>query len=727
MERFFDLLFELSNEDRFKILLLIEEAPLNVTNLSKKAILSLPETSRHLARLINVGLISKDVEGFHHLSSFGRLVLNQSREIEFSSKHREYFSNHKSTHLPGELWKRLGDLKDCRYIDNTMEFLQSIENIILESENFIYLQVNEPPVLLLNSLREAYKRGIKIRILQGGLQRGPLVDMNSLSDAIVGVPKIEERNIPSSSTFLFASESKAAVAFPNQDDEFDYRGFEASDIISLKWCLDLFDHHWIKGHLREDEKTAPLELLKYPDESLEDNTRIIVEGKNDPEVDVVAIQYAVDNYEEVTLRGVFSLGKSQHVLWTPELSERSRSFATVIIRKSVIINGEGRVDGIPSTKLFKSGWTFPSSEWDYLFRIKGEDIEVEVENLHFTDFNIVCIGGDQAHKIAIRKNRITLSTGIGRGFDYGKLGYQVHGIIVAGDSENDAFNGGVIIEDNHIDFARSYIRGGFLSIRGREKEPNYRPNPTDFDKYLGYGISVNRVAGQVVIRNNTILNVNSRSIVIHDNYKTSEFNIQGNFIKSSVYGSYPFGSQNAATGITVINAWSRPLSGHYVEIIDNKIEFEKLNHAGICIFGPIISGENVKKLTGGLIKDNEIILKEGSVGIHIRKCDDFEVSGNKITGEAYYGMRVSGRRITEGLDLRSIGNHFEDNELSDLKIKEPDEYSDKNANGRIFAGENEKSQTAHYWLGQFTLDNDLIISLNDSVINQGQKNIINKK
>jgi len=50
MERSFDLLFELSNEDRYKILLLIEEAPLNVTNLSKKAILSLPETSRHLAR-----------------------------------------------------------------------------------------------------------------------------------------------------------------------------------------------------------------------------------------------------------------------------------------------------------------------------------------------------------------------------------------------------------------------------------------------------------------------------------------------------------------------------------------------------------------------------------------------------------------------------------------------------------------------------------------------------
>ena len=727
MERFFDLLFELSNEDRYKILLLIEEAPFNVTNLSKKAILSLPETSRHLSRLINVGLISKDVEGLHHLSSFGRLVLNQSREIEFSSVHMEYFSNHKSTHLPGELWKRLGDLKGSRYIDNTMEFLQSIENIVRESMDFVYLQVNEPPLLLLNSIIEAYKRGIKIKILQGGLQHGPLIDMNSLSGAIPGAPEIEEKNILFSSAFLFASETKAAVAFPNQKDDFDYRGFEASDKISLKWCLDLFDEYWVKGQERKDEKTASLDTLTFPDEKIKDNARIVVEGQNNPEVDAAAIQYAVDNFKEVILRGVFSLGKSQHVLWTSEVNERARSFATVLIRKSVIIRGEDRVDDVPSTKLFKSGWTFPTSEWDYLFRIKGEDIEVEVENLHFTDFNIVCIGGDQAHKITIRKNRITLSTGIGRGFDYGKLGYHVLGINVAGDNEDDAFNGGVIIEDNYIDLAKSYIRGGFLSLRDREKDPSFRPTPTDFDKYLGFGINVNRVAGQVVIRNNTILNVNSRSIAIHDNFKTSEFIIQGNFIKSSVYGSYSFGSQNASEGITVQNAWSRPLPGHYVEIIDNKIEFEKLNHAGICIFGPIISGENVKKLTGGLIKDNEIDLKGGSVGIHIRKCDDFEVSGNKVTGEAYYGIRVSGRRITEGLDLRSIGNHFEDNDLAGLKIKEQDEYSDGNANGRMFAGENGKSQTAHYWLGQYTLNNELKISRDESVINLGHDNIIKKK
>ena len=43
---FYDILFEVSNEDRHGILLLLEDEPCNVTLISKKLGLSLPETSR---------------------------------------------------------------------------------------------------------------------------------------------------------------------------------------------------------------------------------------------------------------------------------------------------------------------------------------------------------------------------------------------------------------------------------------------------------------------------------------------------------------------------------------------------------------------------------------------------------------------------------------------------------------------------------------------------------
>ena len=62
MDIFYDVLFEISNEDRHKILIQVGDEAMNVTQLAKKFDLSLTETSRHLSRTTNAGLVKKDVE-----------------------------------------------------------------------------------------------------------------------------------------------------------------------------------------------------------------------------------------------------------------------------------------------------------------------------------------------------------------------------------------------------------------------------------------------------------------------------------------------------------------------------------------------------------------------------------------------------------------------------------------------------------------------------------------
>jgi DNA-binding transcriptional ArsR family regulator len=63
MEDLCNLLFEVSNEDRLRILLQLDKEALNATNLSKELDLTIQESSRHLSRLSRVKLIQKDVEG----------------------------------------------------------------------------------------------------------------------------------------------------------------------------------------------------------------------------------------------------------------------------------------------------------------------------------------------------------------------------------------------------------------------------------------------------------------------------------------------------------------------------------------------------------------------------------------------------------------------------------------------------------------------------------------
>jgi predicted transcriptional regulator len=68
MEKFCNLLFELSHEDRLRIFFKLQKNIMKLTHLSEKPYLKVQETSRHLSRLSDAKLISKDVEGFYHLT-----------------------------------------------------------------------------------------------------------------------------------------------------------------------------------------------------------------------------------------------------------------------------------------------------------------------------------------------------------------------------------------------------------------------------------------------------------------------------------------------------------------------------------------------------------------------------------------------------------------------------------------------------------------------------------
>jgi hypothetical protein len=161
-----------------------------------------------------------------------------------------------------------------------------------------------------------------------------------------------------------------------------------------------------------------------------------------------------------------------------------------------------------------------------------------------------------------------------------------------------------------------------------------------------------------------------------------------------------------------------------VEIEDNTIKLDKLNHSGIVILGPLTDREGADKLRGGSIRNNRIQLKDGYEGIHVRKCDDFEVAGNTISGDAYFGIRISGRKKSGELDLRALNNLVENNDMGDLRIREPDEYSNNHVDGRMFAGTQGKSATAHVWLDIFSKDNMIKVKADETVIDEGEDNKI---
>jgi hypothetical protein len=491
-------------------------------------------------------------------------------------------------------------------------------------------------------------------------------------------------------------------------------GFTARDERSLRWCRDLFQYNWNRA-----EQSIPLSpkehvsVQRRPKLVGTRHRKIVVEGLDDPFLDAITVQEAVDNNEEVIMRGTFNLGTS-----------------SIMIRKSVVIKGEGREDDVPLTKVYKKGWSFPFTEWDYIFCVDGEGANVTIENIHFTDFNCSCILGLYGNRLNIENNMITLFTGYGRGWRFGSYGDVVLGIWIDTPFEHMhkriRFMDGVEIRGNHLDFAYGSASplASYVPIGPSEKDPEYRPDLFNHESYMGIGINVLNVSGKAVIENNTVRNMNARGICAQDNYAIAEVYIRHNVVESDVYGCYPFFGPDAGFGIAAQSAFLFPRSSFNIVIEDNVIELNKPNYSGIGVYGPTIDREGVAKLCGGSVWNNKIHLKDGHVGIHIRKSDGFEVSENTISGRAYYGIQVSGRRKSGELDLRAIDNVVEDNDMKGLDLKIPDEYSDGHIDGRMFTGSEGKSSTAHVWLNAFSKDNVIRVRADETVIDEGEDNKI---
>ncbi len=255
MENLGDLLFEISNEDRLRILLQLEKNMMNVTNLSKVLSLTTQECSRHISRLGKVGLTQKDAEGFYCLTSYGNLILRQFLGLEFISKNRDYFTYHSLERLPQEFIDRIGDLQNSTITDDIMVILHRVREGMKEAEKYIWAIVDQYPLSTVPIVREAQDRGVKIRTIEPKDWIAPpeFYDIRAKAEKewvsrARRMGLVEQKVVEEVDIFLYMTEKEvSALAFPTLDGKFDYLGFASIDERAHKWCRDLFRFYWEKA------------------------------------------------------------------------------------------------------------------------------------------------------------------------------------------------------------------------------------------------------------------------------------------------------------------------------------------------------------------------------------------------------------------------------------------------------------------------------------------------
>jgi predicted transcriptional regulator len=245
--QFHELLFELSNEDRYNILQVLTTTNHNVTSIARELSLTTQESSRHLNRLAEKILIEKTTSGEYTLTQYGTLVLRQATGLIFASANREYFTHHKMPELPTQYVSRLSELDESRLVNDVMVVFALIERIIDEAEEYIWRLTDRYNMMSLPKLEAATERGISFRLMQTKHFQyppdwpGPGIVLKEAR--LKGL--FDVRTSCEADLFIAMNEKEVAIlSFPMENNLFDYRGFTSNDPDFHAWCRDIFEHYW---------------------------------------------------------------------------------------------------------------------------------------------------------------------------------------------------------------------------------------------------------------------------------------------------------------------------------------------------------------------------------------------------------------------------------------------------------------------------------------------------
>ena len=253
MERLCDLLFELSNEDRLKILGELGKENLKLSHISQRLDFTAQETSRNIARLVEARLVTRTADGSYEITPYGIQAMRLIPAYQFLSKNADYFYEHTLENLPDKFVSRIGELNECKPITQLLDVFGNIERVFKEAEEY-YIYIGEPlglsSTLLL--VEEALDRGIKAR----GIEPLGYIWPDEIRESVpketwlsIGKHKTEGSLLQKYQskfdlTFLMNEKEVATLNFLKPSGEFEYFGFTSTDPKAVGWCKDIFEYYW---------------------------------------------------------------------------------------------------------------------------------------------------------------------------------------------------------------------------------------------------------------------------------------------------------------------------------------------------------------------------------------------------------------------------------------------------------------------------------------------------
>ncbi|MFX1472707.1 MAG: helix-turn-helix transcriptional regulator [Promethearchaeota archaeon] len=232
-----DLLFEISSEERLRILHLLDEKARKLSDIAKILDITTSETSRHLSRLVDKGAIEKNTDGKYCLNGYGQLLIQMTSYFEFLVDKREYIQTHDLSVLPSGFITQLGNLKDSMIISGVYQVMDVQMTAVTESKKRIWILAPEPYRQIGSVLDEKIASGVDVRVI--------LDEKNIEPGEIGGLHGKHFRTLPNVPILVGVFDDRGGVCFPDRSGKVDL-----SVMITglseefYSWISEAFHHYW---------------------------------------------------------------------------------------------------------------------------------------------------------------------------------------------------------------------------------------------------------------------------------------------------------------------------------------------------------------------------------------------------------------------------------------------------------------------------------------------------
>lgn len=242
---------ELASEQRLNILLKLESERITITEMAKQLGATVPEVHRNFARLQKAGLIQKNSDGNHELTSFGKFLCVQIPSFNFIIKNRGYFEKHDFADIPEKFLLRLAQFDSVSVIKGFVKVLEQWKEMHQNAKKYIYNILFEVP----------YSPDI-IEIISDKLSKGIMIKSIFAEDAIIPKDRkklyekhdfkkfiqnntLERKMVKKVTVVVLLNESESCIILPDKNGEINM-----SEMIHSKnpkfheWCEDYFWYCW---------------------------------------------------------------------------------------------------------------------------------------------------------------------------------------------------------------------------------------------------------------------------------------------------------------------------------------------------------------------------------------------------------------------------------------------------------------------------------------------------